>query len=62
MTPERIAAMEAAAAQEADAEAGEVLEANARAGRRRGATADAVQMDEAVSPVAGRRFCATERL
>jgi (E)-4-hydroxy-3-methylbut-2-enyl-diphosphate synthase len=43
MTPERVAAMEAAAAEEADA----VLEAMLE---------PAVALDEAVSPVAGRRF------
>src|ERR1700677_386031 len=46
MTPERIAALEAAAAQE-DASAGAVLESMLE---------PAVALDEAVSPVAGRRF------
>jgi (E)-4-hydroxy-3-methylbut-2-enyl-diphosphate synthase len=61
MTPERIAALEAAAA-ENDASAAEVLEsmlepAGAAAGN--GAASGDTQapaMDEAVSPVAGRRF------
>ena len=44
MTPERVAAMEAAAAEEADA----VLESML--------AEPAVALDEAVSPVAGRRF------
>ncbi|MCW3020057.1 MAG: ispG, partial [Solirubrobacterales bacterium] len=46
MTPERIAALEAAAAQE-DASAGAVLESM---------LAPAGALDEDVSPVAGRRF------
>jgi (E)-4-hydroxy-3-methylbut-2-enyl-diphosphate synthase len=58
MTPERIAALEAAAAQE-DASAGAVLESMlAPAGAASTADSDesAVVLDEAVSPVAGRRF------
>ena len=46
MTPERIAALEAAAA-ENDASAAEVLASMLEPG---------TQLDEAVSPVAGRRF------
>ena len=46
MTPERIAALEAAAA-ENDASAAEVLESMLE---------PATEMDEIVSPVAGRRF------
>ena len=61
MTPERIAALEAAAA-ENDASAAEVLEsmlepAGAAAGNgAANGDAQAPAMDEAVSPVAGRRF------
>ena len=56
MTPERIAALEAAAA-ENDASADAVLESMlepARRSRRDGRAT--VVLDEAVSPVAGRRF------
>ncbi len=55
MTPERIAALEAAAAQE-DANAGAVLESMLAAP---GAEPSAAAIDEAVSPVAGRRFTRT---
>ena len=57
MTPERIALMEAAAAQE-DAQAESVLETmlvGAPDGTGNGSSAPVV-MDEDVSPVAGRRF------
>ena len=53
MTPERIAALEAAAA-ENDQMAGEVLESMLTPAAEAG-----VEMDEAVSPVAGRRFSRT---
>ncbi len=53
MTPERIAALEAAAAQE-DESAGAVLE-SMLAGPGEGEPAGVV-LDESVSPVAGRRF------
>ena len=52
MTPERIAALEAAAA-ESDAAAGRGARGDARAGRAGGAVA---AIDEELSPVAGRRF------
>ena len=60
MTPERIAMLEAAAAQE-DASAGAVLEsmlepAGAIVGAGEPSGAEPVVLDEAVSPVAGRRF------
>src|SRR5437764_1091165 len=57
MTPERIAALESAAA-ENDASAGAVLDAMLATSPQGepAATAAAVEMDEAVSPVAGRRF------
>jgi (E)-4-hydroxy-3-methylbut-2-enyl-diphosphate synthase len=62
MTPERIAALEAAAAQE-DASAGAVLESMLvgdgpvePVGATAGSGEPGVVLDEAVSPVAGRRF------
>ncbi len=58
MTPERIAALEAAAAQE-DESAGAVLESMLAAspqGEPAGALASSSKVDESVSPVAGRRF------
>ena len=52
MTPERIAALEAAAAEnDAERRRGARVDARRRAVRRRAAA-----LDEAVSPVAGRRF------
>jgi (E)-4-hydroxy-3-methylbut-2-enyl-diphosphate synthase len=54
MTPERIAAMEAAAA-ENDASAGAVLDSMLQDAAA-GTPARSIEMDEAASPVAGRRF------
>ncbi len=56
MTPERIAALEAAAAAEDDAAAAEVLEAMLACAPEGEPAGAAVVLDEAVSPVAGRRF------
>jgi hypothetical protein len=57
MTPERIAAMEAAAAED-DAMADAVLESmlEPAGSERPGAAISTTRLDEAASPVAGRRF------